>query len=123
MTNRAPNLFSAPFAAYLQVRRGEEFGLYSLCSCFSGAKRHIIITQIFGPYEDLVTAETTNDEVLVHISRSPVFEKQILQVTVQGCTRRSKQNKKWADNFQKRTYLPFSLSQRRDGEGSQLSAE
>ena len=83
-------------------------------------KDHIIneevrakIQQAIGPHEDhLTVVERRILQWYGHVSRSSCLAKTILQGTVKGGNRLSRQNKRWEDNIREWTGLDFAMSQR-----------
>ena len=83
-------------------------------------KDHIIneevrakIQQAIGPHEDHLTiVERRILQWYGHVSRSSCLAKTILQGTVKGGNRLSRQNKRWEDNIREWTGLDFAMSQR-----------
>ena len=66
-----------------------------------------------GPHEDLLTIEKRRKlQWYDHVSHSSNLAKTILQGTVKGRRRRSRQRKWWEDNIRKWTGLEFTKSQR-----------
>ena len=71
------------------------------------------IQQAIGPHEDLLTI--VKRRILQwygHVSRSSGLAKTILQGTVKGGRRQSRQRKRWEDNIREWTGLEFGKSQR-----------
>ena len=71
------------------------------------------IKQAIGPYDDLLT--TVKKRKLKwygHVSRSSGLAKTILQGTVRGGRRRSRQKKRWEDNIKEWKGMEFADSQR-----------
>ena len=63
-----------------------------------------------GSHEDLLTI--VKRRKLLTVSRSSRLAKTILQGTVKGGRRQSRQRKRWADNIREWTGLEFAKSQR-----------
>ena len=60
------------------------------------------IKQVFGPHDDLLTTvKRSRLQWYGHVSRSSGLAKTILQGTVKGGRRRSRQRKRWKDNIRK----------------------
>ena len=57
------------------------------------------IRNSIGPYEDLTSAKRRKLRWYGHVTRSPGLAKTILQGTVRGGRRRSRQRKRWEDNI------------------------
>ena len=70
------------------------------------------ILQAIGPHEDLTIVKRRNLQWYGHVSRSSGLAKTILQGTVKGGRRQSRQRKRWEDNIRERTGLEFGKSQR-----------
>ena len=71
------------------------------------------IQQTIGPHEDPLTIIKRHKlQWYGHVSRSSGLSKTILQVTVKGGRRRSRQRKRWEDNIREWTGLEFGRSQR-----------
>ena len=70
------------------------------------------IQQAIGPHEDLTIVKRRNLQWYGHVSRSSGLAKTILQGTVKGGRRQSRQRKRWEDNIRERTGLEFGKSQR-----------
>ena len=66
-----------------------------------------------GPHEDILTiVERRKLQWYGHVSRSSGLAKTILQGTVKGGRRQSRQKKMWEDNIREWTGLEFAKSQR-----------
>ena len=66
-----------------------------------------------GPNEDLLTIVKRHKlQWYGHVSRSSCLAKTVLQGTVKGESRQSRQRKRWEDNIRKWTGLEFAKSQR-----------
>ena len=66
-----------------------------------------------GPHEDLLTiVKRRKLQWYSHVSRSLGLAKTILQGTVKGGRRQSRQKKRWEENIGKWTGLEFAKSQR-----------
>ena len=71
------------------------------------------IQQAIGPQEDLLTiVKRRKQQLYCHVSRSSCLAKTILQDTVKGGRRQSRQRKRWEDNIREWTRLEFAKSQR-----------
>ena len=71
------------------------------------------IQRAIGPLEDLLTmAKRRKLQWHGHIPRSSGLAKTILQGTVKGERRQSRQRKRWEDNIREWTGLEFAKSQR-----------
>ena len=71
------------------------------------------IQQASGTYEDLLTTVKRRKlQWYGHASRSSGLDKTILQGTVKGGRRQSRQRKRWEDNIREWTGLEFAKSQR-----------
>ena len=71
------------------------------------------IQQAIGPYEDLLTiVKRRKLQWYGHVSRSWGLATTILQGTVKGGRRQSRQKKRWEDNIREWTGLEFVQSQR-----------
>ena len=71
------------------------------------------IQQAIRPHEDLLTiVERRKLQLYGHVSPSSGLTKTILQGTVKGGRRQSRQGKRWKDNLREWTGLEFSKSQR-----------
>ena len=71
------------------------------------------IQQAIGPHEDLLTiVKRRNLQWCGNVSRSSGLAKAILQDTVKGGRRKSRQRKRWEDNIREWTGLEFGKSQR-----------
>ena len=71
------------------------------------------IQQAIGPHEDLLTiVKRRKVHWYGHVSRSSGLAKTILQGTVKGGRRQSRQRKRWEDNTREWTGLGFAKSQR-----------
>ena len=71
------------------------------------------IQQAIGPHEDLLTiVKRRKLKWYGHVSRPSILAKTILQGTVKGERRQSKQTKRWGDNIREWTGLEFANSQR-----------
>ena len=71
------------------------------------------IQQAIGPHEDLLTnVKRRKLQWYGHVSRSSGLAKTILQGTVKGGRRQSRQRRRWEDNIRKWTGLEFASSQR-----------
>ena len=71
------------------------------------------IPQAIGPHEDLVTIVNRRElQWYGHVSRSSGLAKTILQGTVKGGRRQSRQRERWEDTIKKWTGLEFAKSQR-----------
>ena len=68
--------------------------------------------QAIGPHEDLIIVKRRKLQWYGHVSRSLGLAKTILQVTVKGGRRQSRQGKRWEDNIREWTGLEFDRSQR-----------
>ena len=69
--------------------------------------------QAIGPHEDLLTTVKRRKlQWYGHVSRSSALAKTILQGTVEGGRRQSRQRKRWEDNIREWTGLEFAKSQR-----------
>ena len=69
------------------------------------------IQQATGPYEDpLAIVKRRKLQWYGHVSRSSGLAKTILQGTVKGQRRQSRQRKRWEDNIRKWTGLGFAKS-------------
>ena len=78
-------------------------------SCEATAK----IQQAIGPDEDLLTIVNRHKlQWYGHVSRSSGLTKTVLQGTVKGGKRQSRQRKGWEDNIREWTGLEFAKSQR-----------
>ena len=83
-------------------------------------KRHVTneevrakIQRAFGPHEDLLTiVKRRKLQWCWHVYRSSGLAKTILQGTVKGGRRQSRQRKRWEDNIREWTGLEFAKSQR-----------
>ena len=74
---------------------------------------HAKIQQAIGSDEDLLTSVKRRKlKWYGHVSRSSSLAKTILQCTVKGGRRQSRQRKRWEDNIRKWTGLEFAKSQR-----------
>ena len=79
---------------------------------------HAKIQQAIGPHEDLLMVENLmivkrrKLQWYGHVSRSSGLAKPILQGTVKGGRRHSRQRKRWEDNIRVWAGLEFSMSQR-----------
>ena len=74
---------------------------------------HAKIQQAIGPHEDLLTiVKRRKLQWYGHVSRSSDLAKTILQGTVKGGRRQSRQRKRWEDNIGKWTALEVAKSQR-----------
>ena len=69
------------------------------------------IQQAVGLHEDLTIVERRILQWYGHVSRSSCLAKTILQGTVKGGNRLSRQNKRWEDNIREWTGLEFAKSQ------------
>ena len=82
------------------------------------------ILQAIGPRKDLLTIVTRRKlQWYGHVSRSSGLAKTILQGTVKGGRRQSRQRKRWEDNIKEWAGLEFAKSQRalENREGWRLS--
>ena len=71
------------------------------------------IQQAIGPHEDLLTIVNRRKlQWYGHVSRSSGLAKTILQGTVKGGRRQSRQRKMWVNNIREWTGLEFGKSQR-----------
>ena len=71
------------------------------------------IQRAIGPLEDLLTiVKRRKLQWYGHVSRSSGLAKTILQGTVKGGRRQSRQRKRWEDNIKEWTGLGFGKSQR-----------
>ena len=71
------------------------------------------IQQAIGPHEDLLMiVKRCKLQGYGHVSRLSGLAKTILQGTVKGGNRLSRQNKRWEDNIREWTGLDFAMSQR-----------
>ena len=71
------------------------------------------IQQAFRPHEDLLAmVKRRKLEWYGRVSRSSGLTKAILQSTVKGGRRQSRERKRWKDNIRERTGLEFAKSQR-----------
>ena len=70
------------------------------------------IQQAIGPHEDLTIVKRRKLRWHGHVSRSSGLAKTILQGTVKGGRRQSRQRKRWEDNIKEWTGLEFAKSQR-----------
>ena len=71
------------------------------------------IQQAIGPHEDLLTTVKRRKlQWYGHVSRSSGLTKTILQGTVKGGRRQSRQRKRWEDNIGEWTGLEFAKSLR-----------
>ena len=71
------------------------------------------IQQATGPHEDLLTiVKRRKLQWYCHVSRSSGLATTILQGTVKGGRRQSRERKRWKDNIRERTGLMFGKSQR-----------
>ena len=71
------------------------------------------IQQAIGPHEDLLTiVKRRKLQWYGHVSRSSGLAKTILQGTVKGGRRQSRQRKRWEDNIREWTSLEFGKTQR-----------
>ena len=71
------------------------------------------IQQAIGPHEDLLTiVKRCKLQWYGHVFRSSGLAKTILQSTVKGGRRQSKQKKSWGDNIREWTGLEVAKSQR-----------
>ena len=71
------------------------------------------IQQAIGPHEDLLTIVKRRKLLWYgHVSRSSGLAKTILQGTVKGGRRQSRQRKRWENNIRDWTGLEFAKSQR-----------
>ena len=74
---------------------------------------HAKIQQAIGPHEDLLTIIKRHKlQWYGHVSCSSGPAKTILQGTVKGGRRQSRQRKRWEDNIREWTGLEFAKSQR-----------
>ena len=70
------------------------------------------IQQSVGPHKDLLTTVKETQTAMVWSSHSSGLAKTILQGTVKGGRRQSRQRKRWEDNIREWTGLEFAKSQR-----------
>ena len=70
------------------------------------------IQQAIGPYEDLTVVKRRKLQWYGHVSRSSGLAKTILQGTVKGGRRQSRQRTRCEDNIREWTGLEFAKSQR-----------
>ena len=71
------------------------------------------IQQAIGPHEDFLTiVKRRKLQWYGHVSHSSGLAKTILQGTVKGGRRQSRQRKRWEDNIREWTGLEFATSQR-----------
>ena len=70
------------------------------------------IQQAIGPHEDLTIVKRGKLQWYGHVSRSSGLAKIILQGTVKGGRRQSRQRKRWEDTIREWTGLEFAKSQR-----------
>ena len=70
------------------------------------------IQQAIGPHEDLTIVKRRKLQWYGHVFRSLGLAKTILQGTVKGGRRQSRQKKRWEDNIREWTGLEFAESQR-----------
>ena len=71
------------------------------------------IQQAIGPHEDLLMiVKRRKLQWYGHVSRSSGLAKTILQGTLKGGRRQSRQRKRWKDNIREWTGLKFGKSQR-----------
>ena len=70
------------------------------------------IQQAIGPHEDLTIVKRRKLQWYAHVSRSSGLAKTILQGTVKGGGRQSRQRKRREDNIREWTDLKFGKSQR-----------
>ena len=68
------------------------------------------IQQAIGPHEDLTFVKRRKLQWYGQVSRSSGLAKTILQGTVKGGRRQSRQRKRWEDNIRERTGLEFGKS-------------
>ena len=69
------------------------------------------IQHAIGPHEDLLTTiKRRKLQWYGHVSHSSGLAKTILQGTVKGGRRQSRQRKRWEDNIRERTGLEFGKS-------------
>ena len=78
--------------------------------CYQRGRRKI--QQAIGPHEDLTIVMRRKLQWYGHVSRSSGLAKTILQGTVKGGRRQSRQKKRWEDNTREWTGLEFAKSQR-----------
>ena len=73
---------------------------------------HAKIQRAIGPHENLLTiVKRRKLQWYGHVSRSSSLAKTILQCTVKGGRRQSRQRKRWEDNIREWTGLEFGRSQ------------
>ena len=70
------------------------------------------IQQAIGPHEDLTIVKRRKLQWYAHVSRSSGLAKTILQGTVKGGGRQSRQRKRWEDNIMEWTGLEFTKLQK-----------
>ena len=70
------------------------------------------IQQAIGPHEDLTIVKRRKLQWYGHVSRSSDLAKTILQSTVKGERRQSRQRKRWEDNIREWTGLEFAKSRK-----------
>ena len=70
------------------------------------------IQQVIGPHEDLIIIKRCKLQWYSQVARSSGLAKTILQGTVKGGRRQSRQRKGWENNIREWTGLEFAKSQR-----------
>ena len=73
---------------------------------------HAKIQLAIGPQEDLTIVKRHKLQWFGHVSRSSSLARTILQGTVKGGRRQSRQKKRWEDSTREWTDLEFAESQR-----------
>ena len=73
---------------------------------------HAKIQQAIGPQEDLTIVKRHKLQWFRHVSHSSSLARTILQGTVKGGRRQSRQKKRWEDSTREWTDLEFAESQR-----------
>ena len=77
--------------------------------------------QAIGPHKNILTiVQRRQVKWYGHVSRSSGLAKTILQGTVKGGRRQSRQRKRWEDNIREWTGLEFGKSQRAVGEQGKM---